>query len=125
MPKQTDTPPATKEQPPTDGQQQSRQASVQTPPVKPSPPPTSPQENSAIQEEPPRPAQPPQIALSKSAAFAPDLILAAPKSDQPAIRPLKIPGQKPDTVAFDQKNGALRQVYYQGTMQEITITQRL
>jgi len=48
-----------------------------------------------------------------------------PKSISLAITPVKLPGQVPELVVTDKEQGTLRQVYFKGTPQELTITQHL
>lgn len=51
--------------------------------------------------------------------------LAAPsKSAAKELEPLVLPGKSPDQVVFDKEQGLLRQVFFQGTPQELTIIQR-
>lgn len=44
-------------------------------------------------------------------------------SAAPTISPLNLPGQTPNLVVTNQKTGAVRQVYFKGTQQELTIIQ--
>lgn len=67
----------------------------------------------------------PRTSQSKSAYSMSETFPATPKSASPVITPLTIPGQVPNLVVTDKENGTLRQVYYKGTPQELTITQRL
>jgi hypothetical protein len=48
----------------------------------------------------------------------------AAKSVTPDLTPLIIPGETPDLAVTDKDKGILVQVYFKGTPDELTITQR-
>lgn len=87
-------------------------------PVQPSKPPAAVIEKSIIAEEAPR------VSKSKSAYLPPTSFHESSQSPAAPVAPLKIPGQKPDLVVIERDKGTIRQVYYKGTPQEITINQR-
>jgi len=66
----------------------------------------------------------PQNTLKKSLIIeekAPRLLDQA----KSAYTPLSLPNKTPDLIVTDKENAMLRQTYYKGTSQEITITQNL
>lgn len=63
----------------------------------------------------------PQKRASKSVSPGESLT----KSVAPTMSPLKLPGQTPELVVTDQDTGTIRQLYFKGTSQELTIIQRL
>jgi hypothetical protein len=67
----------------------------------------------------------PRASKSKSAYFSLSSSDEVSKSAMPSLTPLKIPEKVPDLVITDRENGTIRQIYYKGTPQEVTITQRL
>ncbi len=47
------------------------------------------------------------------------------KSAYATLTPLRIPGQVPDLMVVDRENGVLRQIFFKGTPQEVTVVQQL
>lgn len=107
------TAPAARQQPPTGEQPKINPPVAQAPPAESSKPPVAASEKSIMAEEMPR-SSPSKSANLPEAAKAPI-----------SLAPLKLPGKVPDLVTADREKGTLRQVYFKGTPQEITITQRL
>ena len=48
-----------------------------------------------------------------------------PENFSPTLTPLTLPGKTADVITVDKESGSVRQVFFKGTPQEITITQRV